>query len=207
MNMTFLIKLWKRLSNLLHNDDRNESRIIIPTEIDGNEVIVRGIFHPFHWSKSKNRLKREAFLPPEGEKDVSTLRLEYTNEDFCKKHVKKIAKEVDAYTYCGLATFLADSIENTNKEISKNELNTDIYIQLVFSPMDNKKQYRSDSPIYTSDIGLPMHSDILYSEKVPERGKPQTRFRIVADILIKKVSMYVDEFPEEDEWTGPPLSN
>lgn len=178
---------------------------MIPKEIDNDEVIVRGIFHPFHWSNSKKKLKREALLPPSGSRDVSTLRLKYTNEHFCKRHVKKIAEEVPAYTYCGLATFFAGSIEKTNQEAIGKNSNQDIFIELVFSPMDDQKRYRTDFPIYDTDNGLPMHSDILYSQAMPEKGKPQTGFRIIADTLLTKIDMFVDSSPSLDRWTGPSL--
>ena len=64
---------------------------VISLTIEPNEVLVRGILHPFFYSQNKKKLRETAFLPPPNANTVSFNRLRYTNADFCKSHAKLLS--------------------------------------------------------------------------------------------------------------------
>jgi hypothetical protein len=150
----------------------------IPLEINYSEIIVRGVFHPFFYSVSKGKLKREAFLPPPDKNDVSVLRHDFTEDDFCKDHCKSLNMGPEQ-TFCGLATFCAYHIEETNQRQKTN-------VELSPTPMP----------------GLPMHASILYEEPINKAGVPNTAFREYANKLKKRANYFNDPDYSSQGWKG-----
>jgi hypothetical protein len=160
--------------------------------------VVRGIVHPLMMS-SKSGLKREAFLPPPNGKDVSTLRLYYTSQNFCKSHAKKI--KIGNHQYAGLATIRKEEILLLNGSSDQ-----DIMVQILGSPINADDQYYGDSvKAYPNDNGLPMHSDIVYNH-CNISGEPQTKMRVFAHKLISKAKYFKDPNPESLLWMGGNIS-
>lgn len=187
MIMTFLNRLLKRLRAFFLEFWKPKNP---PSEIDKDEIVIRGILHSLHVSKSKNKLKREAFLPPPGKKDVSVLRLLYTDPNFCKSHTKNLASNIPNQSYFGLATLKAYRIPETNVKIKAMNSGFDISIDLVSSPQED----------------LPMHADILYSDYyLKDSHEPKTKFRMIADVLIEKSLLFSDNDPNSNSWNGPSL--
>lgn len=189
--INFINKLFKK---------KNNSGIIIPENFHDDEIIVRGIFTPLYVS-SKKIIKDGAFLPSpkRQERDVSVLRHNYTNDDFCKNHCYKI--NLGESKYCGLAIFL---IKNINALVDKHNLQDSVYMR--FSPLqDDYKTPVTERPVYTNFSGLPMHADIYYDgEFIP--GKPQTKYRSFVRELATGFSYYMeDPFPKEAGWLGAKL--
>lgn len=123
--------------------------IEIPENIDGCEILVRGILHPFFYSESKKKLKEQAFMPPPNKCDVSVLRLCYTILDFCKAHSKAL-KIGDDSVYVGLAFVQAQQVKKAGE-------GCDDLVSVVYTPLIEKD--------------LPMHADIFYNF-VPAQGQP-----------------------------------
>jgi hypothetical protein len=159
----------------------NTAQNNIPKIIDDNEIILRGIFSPMFYSKSKKQLKENAFLPPPNSKEVSTLRKNYTTNDFCKNYT--LAKiKINGSDYVGFASFFAKIVEETNQE--HNPQNEPVYLK--YSPLPD----------------LEMHADILYPH-IFKKGEaiPQI-YKKIAKILCTKVKVYEDHFPEKENWQG-----
>lgn len=170
----------------------------IPREIAPTETLIRGIVHPYFYSNSQKRLKAEAFLPPAFKRDVSVLRLSYTDEHFCKRHCKGLRIGTDG-RYVGMAAVAAKSIEEAN------DLPTlDGIIAVEATPLDGNYQTISIFEVTTDTAGLPMHADILYRDPAP-RGKPNPTALIAARYLLSKASYYSDPQPESDNWDGDNL--
>lgn len=87
----------------------------IPPQIGNDETLVRGIVHPLMFSKSRQKLKANAFLPPPGRSDVSVLRAKFTTPDFCKKHFKTLV--VGNHQYCGMAILEVSAIHQINESL------------------------------------------------------------------------------------------
>lgn len=172
----------------------------IPLHIHSEELLVRGIVHPMFYSESKNRLKREAFLPPPTQQDVSLLRRRYSPHDtFCKMHCKSI--RIGSNTYCGMATFLARHVNENYRE------NDSVSLSIKATPIDEQNQYVSEEvTVYMESPGLPMHADLLYNIPAPQRGQPSTLHRVIADRFLKNVCFFRDQHPESDNWDGPELT-
>lgn len=166
--------------------------ISIEQTISDDEVLVRGLVHPL-FAKA-NKMDRNALLPPAEKCDVSVLRLNYTNLNFCKKHTK--ALKIGICNYWGLGAFknIHLSMVNSLKDI---ELRADV----VYSPIDEKNNYINDiSQITTCNLGLPMHADLRYSEPVPQKGTPATKHRKYAQELLKLSTFLEDKEPLSEAW-------
>jgi len=174
---------------------------IIPDEISENELIVRGIFTPLYYSKTRKELKEGAFLPPpkKGDRDVSVLRAEYASDDFCKTHCFRI--KINGQSFCGFATFLGKHIDEL---AIKHGLSQSI--RLRFSPLqEDMRSLITERPVTTLHSGLPMHADIYYDNDF-EPGKPQTKYRKFAKELAIKLAYYInDDYPESSQWLNEKL--
>jgi hypothetical protein len=157
-----------------------------------NELLIRGIVHPMFCHSNKPVLKREAFLPPPDKNDVSLLRLEYADNDFCKNHAKNLV--VGNNTYTGLGLFLAKHVYEINQESD-----VEIDVKVEGTPIDHKGNYISIPPVFVSDSGLPMHADIIYSEPTV-RGEPAIKHRVFASKLAKIAKYFPDPNPFSDKW-------
>ena len=89
----------------------------IPHEIGDDETIVRVIVS---WHLKKGKLHRNVFDSPRGKDEVSVIRLDYKDADFCKTH-GKTKVENSALTppklYKGLAAIRARSIREVGSEV------------------------------------------------------------------------------------------
>ena len=172
----------------------------IPRVINDNEIIVRCTFHPFHFSRSKKKIKPEAFTPPPQRNDVSTLRLAYTNPDFCKRQGKSIV--FPGNEYLGLTIFVASMITS----IIENFLDAQPFpIAILATPLDSEHKIIEVGEIFITDDGLPMHADIVYGFE-PEVGVPLPNYvKKFAKELSKNSVTYIDPAPEEDIWKGEEL--
>lgn len=142
----------------------------IPLDIDTEEALARIILHSYHYSESKNKIRPEAFTPSPDEVDeISVLRYRYTNSDFCKVRGLTIASRRNTLEhpckFIGLAFLF-------NKEVNEISSTLDeISCKAIASPYDENDNLRTDSPIMSTDSGIPMHADIKYSITV-EQDKP-----------------------------------
>lgn len=166
--------------------------------VDSEELLVRGILHPMFCSNSKNKLKREAFLPPPERRDVSLLRFLYTDDDFCKQHSKSLT--IPNNIYKGLATFKTVHVYN-----AVTAAKAEIEAHVKGTPIDINDNYIVSKPVYVGDPGLPMHADLLYSQALI-KGEPNTNHRLIANELLKVALYYPDPSPETIPWTGEKLN-
>ncbi len=174
--------------------------------IENDEVLARGIVHPLMYSKSKKRLKENAFKPPPGRNDVSVLRLRYTDADFCKKHFKTLV--VGFHVYCGIALLKVGEARNVPSNIFVNNEERDLpKLEVSFTPLNAAGNYRNDAPVLAEDAGLPMHADIVFGF-VPELEKPAPLWvRKISRALAKEppAKFFGDTKPEDEKWTGEAL--
>ncbi|CAD5270648.1 MULTISPECIES: hypothetical protein [unclassified Imperialibacter] len=171
---------------------------LIPISLGSDEIVTRAILHPLFYSDSKRKLKREAFLPPPGRKDVSVLRLKFTSDHSCKRHARSLSYK--GQTYRGLATLLVDVLSRINELV-----NSVVKVSIIGSALDSKGNSISGKKVYSNSPGLPMHADILYSEPVAV-GKVQTEHRLIADCMVKNSNFFLDPNPDMAAWQGPTLS-
>ncbi len=191
MARKFLIALKKFFRLLFGKPLENNT---IPKDFLPNEQIVRAIFEPLHYSKRKKKLKREALLPPHDSDEVSVLRIEFSNIQKCKSHIRNVRLK----EYIGFAKFLASDV---NKITTENK-NAPVHFRLVFSPLDENREKRDDiENITKNDAGVPVHADLVYS-LIVEKGQPATYHRILANSLLKKCQAFEDPNSIEEDWGG-----
>ncbi len=175
--------------------------------INLREILVRGIVHPLMYSKSGGQLKENAFKPPPGSNGVSVLRLLYTDADFCKKHFKALV--VGFHVYCGIAIIKVEDVENIHA-IAADQSSIEAFpkVHVRFTPLGADGKPRTDAPVFSGDVGLPMHADIVFGF-VPEPEIP-------APIWVRKIAralasqpparFFEDADPDSDNWVGGTLS-
>ncbi len=199
MNYKKLLSYFYKLKKALFRDPREEISLVV----DAQEILVRGILHPFFYSQSKKKLKEIAFLPPPKANTVSLNRLRYCNAQFCKQHAKTI--NFPNNTYCGLVTIIIKDVLNASDKFE------DVDVKVIASPMDEHQNYidTKTTKVFVDSLGLPMHADLTYQILNPplEPYNPQTKLRKVASEILKSANYYEDAFPNEDLWKGEIISN
>jgi hypothetical protein len=166
----------------------------IPWHLKGKEVLVRCVLHPFQYSESKNKIKSNLFLPPPESNEISLLRHNFTNDNFCKSYAKNI--KIKDNIYCGLATLLCKHSEITNNNFK----DIKIHSKIEATPYDEKNERYFGNHISMKMNGKPMHADLLYNEIVP-RGQPATRHRLYAHKISQYLNFYKDNNPGNENWT------
>lgn len=160
---------------------------LVPRSISEDEPCVRCVMHPMMYSESKQRLKREAILPAPNRKDVSLLRLNYTNIDFCIFHGKKLSN-VNTSFKCLATLYRKDLKELNSLSDIENTLWSGIKSEIIYGPM-HQGHYVLDKDVYVDDdsVELPMHADLTYNNL--NEGDVSTRMRKYASQLVKKMEV------------------
>lgn len=156
--------------------------MLIPKSLDFSEECIRCIYHPLMYSEHLQKLKREAFLPPQNSNKVSLLRLKYTSGgyDFCVRHGKSLLMRKQFFL--GLAKITPKMVKVCEEDVLvKHGLSAEI----IYAPMNNGEYIDTSVDIYTDDtnIDLPMHADLTYSKI--GKGEVQTLLRMFANELAK----------------------
>jgi len=151
----------------------------IPHTIADTETIVRIIFSPINVKVSKDNKKYilpNAFKSPAGFDEVSVIRLNHSNIEFCKNHGIKNQKPEDKRKYFGIATISADQI-----------------------------RFVSASIISTPKRNNPAHADIKIGF-IPQRGEPlPSGYKFKIDELARMSILYEDLNPASEKWDGPEI--
>ncbi|MGV6862602.1 MAG: hypothetical protein ACWA41_12585 [Putridiphycobacter sp.] len=179
-------------------------KIEIPLNIGANEFIGRIILYSFHYSKSRKKIRPEAFLPSPNEKnEISTLRFQYTNEHFCKSHGMNIASRRSACDFIGLV-FLKCS------EITNAPIDSEFTATPNATPLGIDGNLRStDSPIFTTDDGIPSHADIVYNFDVVQDKPMKQSFKkkVLKPLLnLTKDRFFKDMDTSKSEWIGEEIN-
>lgn len=149
--------------------------ISIPSSFDDNEILVRILYSPYHFSVKKQRVKPEAFHPPRSKGgvlrgDVSVLRLGYTTLSFCEKHGSKYSSKDKVCQ--GFATI---KVYQINESRGENDSTPFLEVSKIF---DIKKR----------DF-LPMHADIIMPE-IEDGKPPSNEVKRKAKALCKYVTFH-----------------
>lgn len=171
-------------------------KIEVPLEVLDEEYLLRIVYHPFHYSESKDCLKPEVFMPTPVERDeVSILRFSYCDLDFCKSFaITKSNKKFIGLTYlkCSeVREIRFDSFYGGNP---------------IATPLDDNLNKRVDSPIYADDKGVPSHGDIKYNFDISDAHKPIKQelsrhiFKPLVNLCISR--FYKDNNLDSNDWCG-----
>lgn len=177
--------------------------MVIPGKVSSEEKIARIIISPFHYKRSKNKFKPEAFMPkPREINEISVNRFDYTTADKCKVQGLKIVKDctVDGARFVGLAIAQKELIEDCS---------TDEYTVLVFaSPLDENGAQIEGRDVNIDDLGNPAHATIQYLgyDQELERNKVSSqRFKqLVAKPIVQLFdsNMFKDDNLNDENWVG-----
>jgi hypothetical protein len=152
----------------------------IPSDVDDNEVVVRCVCSPFHYSKGK--LHWKAFQPKRGRDDVSVIRADYVGPHVCKVKGKELAAAAtpeDKKAYEGLAVIAAGAVRICGAGI-----------------VDSREHF----------LG---HADIKHGYGVtdyePEAPEIIETVRERCKRLLKFAAFFPDPAVDSEGWTGPAL--
>lgn len=144
----------------------------IPPKIDDSERIVRVLMNPRHlkdeliiWNCFRSKAEQD---------EVSVIRIEYCNEQFCKdwgKHIEKFDKKNNYY---GLAALF-------KKEIKELDCN------VVFTPSEETHAF---------------HADITFGYVMEKGVSPPPEIKLKMEELAKIARKYKDSQPQKKEWVN-----
>lgn len=158
----------------------------VPDTVADEECLVRNVYTPFHVESKQGGkvLKEAAFIPPKQREsqlfsnEISTLRVSYTNVQFCKEHGRRIASNRDQIGFAVIKVANLRSIEPLACEVKSTKL------------------MEQEPP-------LPMHADIIYNF-TPQSGVPiphQIK-QVFKAIAREHACFYEDPKPESADWQG-----
>ena len=173
-----LSKFLNTLSQWFKND---LSHFQVSEKFEDDEKIVRSIYSPKNFHKTKGTLLPNAFRTPSDIDEVSVNRLNYTDANFCKK-LSKENQTIGERDYFGLAILLKNEIDKSNCSI-------------VYSPILD--------PIEKVNL---FHSDIKIGY-IPKKGEelPSEISKKIKD-LTELARFYKDPNPNSKEWNGEELN-
>lgn len=147
----------------------------LPSDVAGDEKIVRTVKVPAHYDLKKRRLKPAAFRPAPGSSAVSVIRL-LMGSDFCKNKSREIARD----SYLGMGVLVAADARATGVEV-----------------LDWPADFHGHAHIDHGDL-VPPPNDPLppdLNEAFLERLRS----------LVAVTAFHGDPSPDTPGWDGPPL--
>lgn len=173
---------------------------LVDKNIHPDEIIVRCLLRSY-LNKSRTTITKDSLEPKVGECDLSLLRLEYTDTDFCIKHGRSLGQKVEDFS--GLLYLTSTVVDGMNQwaqsRISAEEIDgkrdcNGVTCKIVYSPMDKNENYLpTNIDVYAEDAlngDYPMHADLRYNERVvigEQSSDVNTRIRKYARKMIERV--------------------
>lgn len=142
----------------------------IPNTIDNSERIVRVLLSPRHIKK--DIIIWNCFRTRANQDEVSVIRIEFCNEQFCKDWGKKIETEDQGNEYYGLAVLLAKEIREIGSSV-------------VFTP---------------SEESHPYHADIQFGYVLKPSETPPPHIKYMMEELATTSRKYKDSQPDNPLW-------
>lgn len=91
--------------------------MVVPVEVNNSEAVVRGVYHKMNFDRS-NQLKSNVFRSPVNKDEISVVRLDYCNINFCRSHFKQIEKpEGDYRKYYGFFHLLVHEVRSVQSDV------------------------------------------------------------------------------------------
>lgn len=182
----------------------------INRNIDDDEILVRIIFSPSHYSRSKKKfIYKEIFVPLRG--GVSLNRYRHSDEDFSKRTGLEIQNPPDS-EYKGVALFTRNIIfsewenylQSTTKEYFK--------LEIIATPLDEKGNIIPESiRVYEGDEGNPAHADMIYTSfeenVLNEPSEIRAFSKHFGRSLETRTLLILDPNPNEVSWMGRKFSS
>lgn len=189
MLVAFIKASWEKAKlKLISIKNRNfvaTSNLEIPQKVYNEELIVRILLHPKanHLSSNGKCIKWNAYRTPADIDEVSVIRLNFCNANFCKRWGKQIENIKEGRKYFGMGVLITSEIR---------ELEADV----VYTPITKGNQFHEKNLF---------HADIKVGY-IPEKGvslPPEIKYKI--EKLAQKARLYEDPEPNITEWVGPEL--
>lgn len=153
--------------------------IDLPVEVALEEIIVRGVCHPYHVKNDK--LHWNAFWPPPERDDVSVLRHDYVGADFCKTHAKSLANEQQGKIYKGLSFFNRAAVQYAGADI-----------------VDSRSEFLGHADI--------KHTQKAPPKGHPRDSAELMALVDVCKAIVKKAIYLPDPNPADDKWPCEPVT-
>ena len=164
----------------------------IPMRIDGEERIMRTIFHPANFDKKGKNLRSNFMRPPteQDEEDdsiasnkLSTTRYDYTGLQFCREHARYHQSEPRRH-YWGFGRFVLNEL--TAPRMIDDQFYT---CRVEPKPVDDNPAHANINLGFRTAIGVPLD------------GQVQEYIKKLAD----SAEVIQDPNPSSTTWTGNPV--
>jgi hypothetical protein len=173
--------------------------MVIPVEIDNQELLVRFVFTDDFKKKDvilEKLITQEVFMDSRG-LGVSLQRGNYTTSNFCKK----AAKNIKSKEYAGFVFFLKENYEESCSKML--EIRAAFNSELKYTPQDENGEYLDEiDNVDSEQAGNPSHSDIYYIEPklmmLVEEATPNVALRLFSKILCSTGKLFIDSQSEID---------
>lgn len=142
----------------------------IPPKINDDERIIRVLMNPRHLKGEL--IKWNCFRSKAGLDEVSVIRIEFCNEQFCKDWGKKIEQFDRGNHYYGLAALLTKEIRSLGCDV-------------VFTPSEQTHAF---------------HADIVFGYVLKSGESPPSEIKFKMEELARLSRIYVDSQPDKKEW-------
>lgn len=149
-------------------------------EVDSAETVVRAIKSPFHVKKG-TQLRRAAFMPPRGRRDLSVIRLR-AGAGHCKDMGKRAVSGPDAQ-YRGLASGGVGYLLSIGAGVDCDQIPFVGHANIILPEVFLSSATEEPPP----------------PEDLEERDN-------VLKLLLNHFRYFPDPDPEGQGWSGPPLS-
>jgi hypothetical protein len=161
-----------------------DKKVLVPKEIQINEICLRLVFSPYHID-SKGKLRKEALLPPLGRNDISLFRQSYIT----KEKIDELGFQMsnDKKTFKAVASIKRLWVLENNNWAGNEHLS--ISADIYYSPMNKGKYIDENIDVYVNDknVDMPFHADMRYNCKLD--STVQTQLRKYASHLIKSMGI------------------
>lgn len=185
-----LLRVFKKIYHYLYSRFKFQNIKVVKWEIDDQEFLVRIILSN-HLKKNKVN-DRELFIDTRG--PVSLNRLNYSNENECKKQGLDIQLKTDGKnSYCGLSIFNYTDFISCHKNY--NLLRPNFRADIIASPLDaDGNSIKKNTKVLITDKGNPSHADLRYiqPDQKPEEHTPNTSLRNFSRELCKASTIILD---------------
>lgn len=187
------------MNSSTEKNDANKNRTVVEPEIAEDEVLLRLVFYPFGYGRTKKKkpykLLWSVFEPPHvkdsdsdsGElalsNELSVNRCSYTNFELCQKQGRE-REESSNNKYIGvLAVMLNDFRERTEQWLRE--------VRVIYTPKDDNEPRQTiiRRPVYCDEPGNPAHADLIINvPAVKKEGSAKFKVDPIAKNILQELA-------------------
>lgn len=155
--------------------------VSVPDIVANEEKIVRVVYSPKNLKATGDELRANFYKSDRsGTDEVSTIRLDYCSEQFCKDHGRKHQQPEYKRKYAGLAMLIANYIRTVG-----------VHVGITTVDVISTKEVFEE------------HADIVLGYIRPQEGDEYPgEYNYILEQLRMNANLIIDNSPDNPEWTA-----